>query len=116
MDQRYAMIVLADGGPDLEAFAFDRQLSWIQAAGIFWQITDALARAEKWAQFEVSCSPSCRDGSELMRPASRYARGPSPYQSGADRSTFINRRSLGSIDERMQGDYHRFRPLTTQYA
>jgi serine/threonine-protein kinase haspin len=51
--QQYALIVLSHGGPDLESFRFDTAHSWDQAAGIFWQIADALARAEEWTKFEV---------------------------------------------------------------
>ncbi|ORX37137.1 hypothetical protein BD324DRAFT_624931 [Kockovaella imperatae] len=51
-NQRYAIIVLGNGGPDLEAFKFDKAHAWIQAAAVFWQVASALARAEKWAEFE----------------------------------------------------------------
>ena len=51
--QRFALIVLGDGGPDLEAFKFDKRHGWIQAAAIFWQVSNSLARAEEWAKFEV---------------------------------------------------------------
>jgi serine/threonine-protein kinase haspin len=47
-------VVLADGGVDLEAFKFDPTTGWKQAAGVFWQIVDAIAQAEKWTSFEVS--------------------------------------------------------------
>jgi len=52
--QRFALIVLADGGVDLESFQFDSTIGWKQAAGVFWQTADALARAEQWTCFEVS--------------------------------------------------------------
>lgn len=52
-EQRYALIVLSDGGIDLETFKFDPAHGWRQAAGVFWQTVDALARAEAWARFEV---------------------------------------------------------------
>ena len=52
--RRYAVIVLSDGGDDLEAFKFDNTTGWVQAAGVFWQVADALARAEDEARFEVS--------------------------------------------------------------
>jgi len=53
-DQHYALIVLADGGVDLESFQFDATIGWKQAAGVFWQVADALAQAEQWTSFEVS--------------------------------------------------------------
>ena len=56
------MVVLGDGGPDLEAFKFDKPAGWVQAAGIFWQVASALARAEEWARFEVRDSMWCIDG------------------------------------------------------
>lgn len=55
--QRFALIVLDDGGGDLESARFDSH-SWITMAAVFWQVCDALARAEKWTQFEVSCDGS----------------------------------------------------------
>jgi uncharacterized protein (DUF849 family) len=53
-NQHYTLIVLADGGVDLESFQFDATMGWKQAAGIFWQVVDALAQAEQWTSFEVS--------------------------------------------------------------
>ena len=55
------MIFLHDGGVDLEAFQFNKKVGWVQAAGVFWQVTDALARAEEWTEFEVSSQ-----GQELL--------------------------------------------------
>lgn len=52
--QRYALVLLSDGGIDLETFKFDSASGWVQAAGMFWQVADALARAEQWTKFEVS--------------------------------------------------------------
>jgi hypothetical protein len=46
--------VLSNGGPDLETFKFDATIGWIQAAAVFWQTADSLARAEEWTSFEVS--------------------------------------------------------------
>lgn len=54
--QEYVVIFLRDGGDDLEAFEFAKKTGWVQAAGVFWQVTDALARAEEWTEFEVSFS------------------------------------------------------------
>jgi uncharacterized protein (DUF849 family) len=53
-NQHYTLIVLADGGVDLESFQFDATIGWKQAAGVFWQVVDALAQAEQWTSFEVS--------------------------------------------------------------
>lgn len=55
-NQYYTLIVLADGGVDLESFQFDSTIGWKQAAGVFWQVVDALAQAELWTSFEVSAS------------------------------------------------------------
>jgi serine/threonine-protein kinase haspin len=52
--QQYAFLVLADGGDDLETYRFQLSKGWVQAAAVFWQVADALARAEEYAQFEVS--------------------------------------------------------------
>jgi serine/threonine-protein kinase haspin len=51
--QEYVVIFLRDGGADLQAFTFAKKTGWVQAAGVFWQVADALARAEEWAEFEV---------------------------------------------------------------
>jgi serine/threonine-protein kinase haspin len=51
----YAIIVLPNGGPDLEAFTFPTvgKTSWRQACSLFWQVTKALAQAEDLVAFEV---------------------------------------------------------------
>lgn len=54
--QRFALVVLDDGGGDLESARFDSH-SWTTMAAVFWQVCDALARAETWTQFEVSARP-----------------------------------------------------------
>lgn len=51
--QQYVILFLSDGGQDLESFAFDKKSGWTQAAGTFWQVADALARAEAYTDFEV---------------------------------------------------------------
>lgn len=53
--QTYAVIVLPNGGPDLESFIFQEASAsgWLQASSIFWQVTKAVARAESLVQFEV---------------------------------------------------------------
>jgi hypothetical protein len=55
-NQHYTLIVLADGGVDLESFQFDATIGWKQAAGVFWQVVNTLAQAEQWTSFEVSLS------------------------------------------------------------
>ena len=52
--QQYAFLVLCDGGDDLETYRFEHSKGWVQAAAVFWQVADALARAEEWTKFEVS--------------------------------------------------------------
>ncbi|KAJ3784213.1 hypothetical protein GGU10DRAFT_428630 [Lentinula aff. detonsa] len=53
VSQAYAIIVLPNGGPDLEAYTFSNTTKrWRQACSIFWQITKALARAEQLVSFE----------------------------------------------------------------
>ena len=47
------MIVLEDGGLDLESFDLDRNIGWIQAAGVFWQIVNTLSIAEQETFFEA---------------------------------------------------------------
>ena len=58
MSQVYAIIVLPNGGPDLEAYTFTgaSKNGWRQACSLFWQVTRALAEAEELVQFEVSIS------------------------------------------------------------
>ncbi|KAG0709841.1 hypothetical protein DFH29DRAFT_820330 [Suillus ampliporus] len=52
--QVYAIIVLPNGGPDLEAFTFKNaaKSGWHQACSIFWQIARALEQAEDLMAFE----------------------------------------------------------------
>ena len=53
-DQLYTVIVLANGGPDLEAFTFPHTgMQWRQACSIFWQVAKSVAQAEALAHFEV---------------------------------------------------------------
>lgn len=54
----YAIIVLPNGGPDLEAFSFNNSVlanvsPWQQACSVFWQVTRCLAQAEDLVHFEV---------------------------------------------------------------
>lgn len=55
VSQVYAIIVLPNGGPDLEAYSFSQpaKTGWRQACSLFWQITRALAMAENLVSFEV---------------------------------------------------------------
>lgn len=76
--QTYAIIVLPNGGPDLETFTFQPKMGWRQACSIFWQVTRALAEAEELVHFEVpQFSPSglvtCPLTQEIL--ASRLALG-----------------------------------------
>lgn len=48
-DQLYGLLLLSDGGIDLESFAIQ---SWSQAASIYAQVTYAIAEAERNCQFE----------------------------------------------------------------
>lgn len=49
--QKYAALVLQNGGQDLESF---EDLTWRQAASIFCQVVDTLSQGEELHQFEVS--------------------------------------------------------------
>lgn len=55
VSQLYAIIVLPNGGPDLEAYTFNTpaKSGWRQACSIFWQVTRTLAEAEELVRFEV---------------------------------------------------------------
>lgn len=56
VSQLYAIIVLPNGGPDLEAYTFHNasRTGWRQASSLFWQVAKALAHAEQLVSFEVS--------------------------------------------------------------
>jgi len=55
VSQVYAIIVLPNGGPDLEAYSFGQptKTGWRQACSLFWQIVRALSTAEDLVSFEV---------------------------------------------------------------
>jgi serine/threonine-protein kinase haspin len=55
VSQTYAIIVLPNGGPDLEAYTFSSasKKCWSQASSIFWQVVRTLATAEDLVSFEV---------------------------------------------------------------
>ncbi|EKM79875.1 hypothetical protein AGABI1DRAFT_119933 [Agaricus bisporus var. burnettii JB137-S8] len=52
--QYYAIIVLSNGGPDLEAYTFKNptKTGWRQACSLFWQVAKSLAHAEQLVSFE----------------------------------------------------------------
>ncbi|KAI0692664.1 hypothetical protein BC835DRAFT_1356408 [Cytidiella melzeri] len=54
VSQLYAIIMLPNGGPDLETFAFapGSKNGWTQACSLFWQVTRTLAEAEDLVHFE----------------------------------------------------------------
>ena len=56
VSQVYAIIVLPNGGPDLEAYTFYNasRTGWRQASSVFWQVAKALAHAEQLVSFEVN--------------------------------------------------------------
>ena len=55
VSQAYAIIVLPNGGPDLETYTFSSpsKNGWMQACSIFWQVVYSIADAENLASFEV---------------------------------------------------------------
>ncbi|TRM68184.1 hypothetical protein BD626DRAFT_450537 [Schizophyllum amplum] len=54
VSQLYAIIILPNGGPDLEAYQFTTpsRTGWRQACSIFWQVAKALGHAEQLVSFE----------------------------------------------------------------
>lgn len=54
LSQVYAIIVLPNGGPDLETYTFRNatKMGWRQACSIFWQVAKSLAHAEQLVSFE----------------------------------------------------------------
>ncbi|KAI9068524.1 hypothetical protein FKP32DRAFT_1587628 [Trametes sanguinea] len=54
VSQLYAIIVLPNGGPDLEAYTFSTptKTGWRQACSVFWQVARTLAEAEELVSFE----------------------------------------------------------------
>ncbi|KAG9073845.1 hypothetical protein FS749_014638 [Ceratobasidium sp. UAMH 11750] len=50
--QLYALLVLPDGGSDLEHYTFVPRTSWRAAFSIFWQVSQTLAQAESLVRFE----------------------------------------------------------------
>ncbi|KIJ69976.1 hypothetical protein HYDPIDRAFT_104645 [Hydnomerulius pinastri MD-312] len=54
LNQVYAIIVLPNGGPDLESVTFKNaaKAGWHQACSVFWQVARALEQAEELVNFE----------------------------------------------------------------
>ncbi|KAH7343215.1 hypothetical protein B0J17DRAFT_713411 [Rhizoctonia solani] len=50
--QMFVLLILPDGGPDLEHYTFAPRVCWRAAAGIFWQVARTLALAESLVGFE----------------------------------------------------------------
>ncbi|KAG9120134.1 hypothetical protein FRC07_004503, partial [Ceratobasidium sp. 392] len=50
--QLYVLLILPDGGPDLEHYTFVPRTSWRTASSIFWQVAQTLAGAESLVRFE----------------------------------------------------------------
>ncbi|KAG8739315.1 hypothetical protein FRC10_005799 [Ceratobasidium sp. 414] len=50
--QLYALLILPDGGPDLEHYLFARHTPWRTASSIFWQTAQTLAITESFVRFE----------------------------------------------------------------
>ncbi|CEL63868.1 hypothetical protein RSOLAG1IB_05632 [Rhizoctonia solani AG-1 IB] len=50
--QMFVLLILPDGGPDLEHYTFTPRTSWRAAAGIFWQVARTLGLAESLVRFE----------------------------------------------------------------
>ncbi|PPQ64615.1 hypothetical protein CVT24_008352 [Panaeolus cyanescens] len=86
VSQLYAIIVLPNGGPDLEAYTFQNaaKQGWRQACSLFWQVTKALAHAEHLVSFEhrdlhvgqilVKDLP-IQNASNILKPHSTNQRG-----------------------------------------
>ncbi len=61
VSQVYAIIVLPNGGPDLEAYTFTTptKTGWRQASSVFWQVAKTLSHAEQLVSFEVCTFQIC---------------------------------------------------------
>jgi serine/threonine-protein kinase haspin len=69
LSQAYAIIVLPNGGPDLEAYSFPSKGGWKQACSVFWQVAKALAHAEQLVSFEVRSLYLLNANQNSTRPA-----------------------------------------------
>lgn len=61
VSQLYAIIILPNGGPDLEAYTWKnvRQNGWKQACSLFFQVAKSLGQAEELVSFEVNTANLC---------------------------------------------------------
>ena len=78
VSQVYAIIVLPNGGLDLEAYKFVNasKMGWRQACSLFWQVAKALAHAEQLVSFEVRAELSISSPPFIIgRTASRSPLG-----------------------------------------
>ncbi|KAI0307035.1 hypothetical protein B0F90DRAFT_1684585 [Multifurca ochricompacta] len=93
VSQVYAIIVLPNGGPDLETYTFTQptKTGWRQACSLFWQVARALATAENLVSFEhrdlhwgqilvkevASKAPSCQGtpATDIWLPMDHQAHG-----------------------------------------
>ncbi|KAK4684541.1 serine/threonine-protein kinase haspin, partial [Tremellales sp. Uapishka_1] len=88
--QQYTILVLSHGGSDLESFKFDSAIGWLQAAGVFWNIVDSLARAEEWSCFEHR---DLHEGQILISPLLVSTNTPTAVTRG-----YLNRIQTSIID------------------
>ncbi|KAL7420550.1 hypothetical protein Q5752_004501 [Cryptotrichosporon argae] len=100
--QQYALIALSNSGTDLESFEFDALVGWEQAAGVFWSVASALARAEAWAKFEHR---DLHEGQVLVRPVPARASGDVIARAGVE-TTLIDF-GLSRLDVDIDGDGNR---------
>ncbi|KAF8507850.1 hypothetical protein BU17DRAFT_57126 [Hysterangium stoloniferum] len=81
--QAYALMVLPNGGSDLETYTFPPKVGWQQACSVFWQTAKALALAEDLVSFEH------RDlhwGQILIKAVGSTRKAPRTSQRGRRRS------------------------------
>ncbi|KAK7054170.1 Other/Haspin protein kinase [Favolaschia claudopus] len=100
VSQAYAIIVLPNGGPDLEAYTFPTKGGWKQACSVFWQVAKALAHAEQLVSFEH------RDlhlGQILVREVSSPAAAQRPLQAVNQNRTKATKASKPLMDDPVHG-------------
>ncbi|KAG9120202.1 hypothetical protein FRC07_004388 [Ceratobasidium sp. 392] len=76
--QLYVLLILPDGGPDLEHYTFIPRTSWRTASSIFWQVAQTLAQAESlvrfehrdlhWGQILIQNAPKSKSKSKAEQP------------------------------------------------
>ena len=80
VSQCYAIIVLPNGGPDLEAYKFinPTKVGWRQASSLFWQVAKSLSLAEQLVSFEVGFTHLLENGGKKheLTPVLSSASGP----------------------------------------